>query len=198
VRGGSERCETLSGRRRSHLIGPSLFFRGHGIGLVAAAAASRVAVAASRDPDGKPARSGCEPSARPASSGARTKNKGLEPTDRFPPPARCRRHSPPRYVASMPIDRSIRRSWISAVASAIAVVPVMAVAVPPAVRLVPVLGRGLCHVRVPVLPGAGRTACLSRGSYHCQQARDSNCRNCEIAEHCSLPTPSRSKDQRGV
>lgn len=24
-------------------------------------------------------------------------------------------------------------------------------------------GRGLCHVRVPVLPGAGRTACLSRG-----------------------------------
>ena len=77
---------------------------------------------------------------------------------RVPPraPARCRRHSPARDVAAIPIGRSIRRPWISAVASAIAVVPAMAVAltrVPPALRLVPVLGRGLCHVRVPVLPG---------------------------------------------
>jgi hypothetical protein len=81
-------------------------------------------------------------------------------------PARCRRHSPARDVAAIPVGRSIRRPWVSAVASAIVVEPAMAVAltrVPPALRLVPELGRGLCHVRVPVLPGAGRTACLSRG-----------------------------------
>jgi hypothetical protein len=81
-------------------------------------------------------------------------------------PARCPRHSPARDVAAIPVGRSIRRPWVSAVASAIVVEPAMAVAltrVPPALRLVPELGRGLCHVRVPVLPGAGRTACLSRG-----------------------------------
>ena len=85
------------------------------------------------------------------------------------PPTRARtlsRHSPARDVAAIPVGRSIRRPWVSAVASAIVVEPAMAVAltrVPPALRLVPELGRGLCHVRVPVLPGAGRTACLTRG-----------------------------------
>jgi len=75
-------------------------------------------------------------------------------------------------VAAIPIGRSIRRPWISAVASAIVVEPAMAVAltrVPPALRLVPVLGRacamyGFQCFQVPVvLPAsAGAVATVSK------------------------------------